>query len=94
MFKVFDKQLISITEIVLKSLRTSDGQIGMKLGTKHVIYQKIAIFFVKKVSILSGLKVSSLTWKCVYCRPKHAKEGSQGTEFRKFWNKEMKYTNA
>ena len=73
------------------------GQVRAKLvwnWEQNMLYTKNSNFFVKKVSILTGLKVPSLTCKCVYCRPKHAKEEPQGTEFRKFWNKEMKYTNG
>ena len=40
------------------------NQIVIKLGTKHVIYQKLA-----KLSILAGFKVSFLACKCVLYRP-------------------------
>ena len=38
------------------------GKIGIKLGTKHVLYRI-------RVSILTGLKVYSLTCKYVFYRP-------------------------
>ena len=51
----------------------------MKLGTKHVIFQKFANFTQKK---LTGLKVSSLARKYVFCRPEYnAKDGPNGVEF-------------
>ena len=57
------------------------GQIGIKLGTKHVTYQKFATFLYEDI-MLKGLKVSFLTCKCVFYRPKHnAKEEPQRNEF-------------
>ena len=41
------------------------GQIGIKLGTKHVTFQKWKRICRKSISMLPGLKVSSLTSKCV-----------------------------
>ena len=42
------------------------------------------------VSMLTGVKVSSL-WKCVFCRPKlTGKYGFHGTEIFSFWNAKIK----
>ena len=55
-------------------------QIGIKQGAKHVVSQKLANFIRKKISRLTGLKVSSLTCKCVFYRPEHdTKEGPHET---------------
>ena len=59
------------------------GHISIKLGTIHVIYQKLAIFFRKRMSMLTGLKVSSSAYKCVFYRPEHnAKGGMRGTPWK------------
>ena len=43
---------------------------------------------------LTGLKVTSLPCKCVFYRPEcNTKKGTQGTEFLRFWNSKIKYTN-
>ena len=47
------------------------SQIGIKLGTRHVIYQKLANFILKKMSMLTNSKVSLLTHECVFYRPEH-----------------------
>ena len=53
--------------------------IRVKLVTKHVIYLKLAR---KRISVLTGLKLSSMTCKCIFCRPElNAKGGPHGIEF-------------
>ena len=48
----------------------------------------------KSISMLTGLKVSSLAFKSVFYRPEHnLKIGTHGIEFSKPWNAEMKHTN-
>ena len=69
------------------------GQIDIKLGTKHVIYQKLAKFMKKSIFMLIGLKESSLVRKCVFYRPEHSAKGKamelnfKGLEMEK-WNYE------
>ena len=46
------------------------NQIGAKLGTEHVIYQKLENIMQNKDILLTGLKVLSLASKCVYYKPK------------------------
>lgn len=46
------------------------NQIGVKLGTEHVIYQKLENVMQNKDILLTGLRVLSLASKCVYHRPK------------------------
>ena len=46
------------------------NQIGVKLGTEHVIYQKLENVMQNKDILLTGLRVLSLVSKCVYHRPK------------------------
>ena len=41
--------------------------------------------------MLTGLKVSSLTCKCVFYRPEHNAKG--GTELWRSWDAEIKSTN-
>ena len=60
--------------------------IGAKLGSnreKNMLYTKSEqMFFRKKISMLTDLKVSSLACKCVFHRPEHnAKRIPHGTEF-------------
>ena len=59
------------------------GQTGIKFGTKHGIYNKSQqSIYRKRISMLTGLKVLSLTCKCVFYRPEHnAKGRPQGIEF-------------
>ena len=46
----------------------------------------------KGISMLAGLKQSSLTSKCVFYRPElNAKAGPHGTEFCKPWNETCQY---
>ena len=45
------------------------SQDGIKLGAKPAIYQKLANFNEKRVSMLTGLEISSLACKCVFYRP-------------------------
>ena len=46
------------------------NQIGVKLGTEHVIYQKLENIMQNKDILLTGLKALSLASKCVYYKPK------------------------
>ena len=67
------------------------GEISIKVGTKHVIWN---LKVIKRITMLTGLKVSSLACKCVFYRRQHnTKGGPHGTEFWRSWNEEMKYTN-
>ena len=50
-------------------------QIGIKLGKDYIIYQKLANFMYKRISMLTGLKVASLACKCVFYRTKQNTEG-------------------
>ena len=58
-------------------------RIGIKFGTKYVIYQKLSNFYTKsyqvlhrkRISMLTGLKVSSLACKFVFYRSKHNSKG-------------------
>ena len=43
-------------------------QIGIKLETELIIYEKLANFTYKMIYMLAGLKVSSLACKCVFYR--------------------------
>ena len=46
--------------------------VDIKLGTKHVMQQKLANFtYRKRISMLTALKVSSLTCTCVSYKPEH-----------------------
>ena len=47
------------------------GQIVIKLGTKYVMYQKLANLCRKRISVLTGVKVSYLKCKCVFYRPEN-----------------------
>ena len=45
--------------------------------------------------MLTGLQVSSLSYKYVFYKPEHnTKEGPQRMEFLGSWNADMKYTNG
>ena len=47
-----------------------------------------------RISMSTGLKMSSLVCKCAFYRAEHnAKEGPHWTEFWGSWNVKMKYTN-
>ena len=37
------------------------GQISIKLGRKHVMFQKVSKFTCKKISLLTGLKLSPVS---------------------------------
>ena len=50
-------------------------QIVIKLGTRHVIYQKLANFMYKRISMSTTLKVSLLAYKCVFYRPENNAQG-------------------
>ena len=67
-------QLLKFVSI---SLVLSWGQVGIKSGIKHVIYQKLASFMQKKdiYGMVADLKVGSLTFKYVFHRPEHNAKG-------------------
>ena len=45
--------------------------------------------------MLRGLKLWYFARKYVFCRPEHnAKRGLHETEFWRYWNAKMKYTNG
>ena len=73
------------------------GEIGIKLGTKllfMLFIKSSEIVCKKEISMLIGLKVSSLACKRVFYRPKHnAKGGPHGIEFWRSWIAEIKITN-
>ena len=47
------------------------------------------------ISMLIGLKLSSLACKCVFYKLEHnANKESHGTKFWRFWNAEIKHTNG
>ena len=50
------------------------------------------------MSMLTGMKVSSLAYKCIFYRPEHDAKGrwgsGKGTEFLRSWNGKVKYTNG
>ena len=56
---------------------------------ESMLYTKsLQVLHRKGISMLTGLKVSSLTCKCVFYRPElNAKAGPHGIEFCKPWNK-------
>ena len=57
-------------------------QIGTKLGTRHVYAKNLQVLHRKGISMLTALKVSSLTCKCVFYRPElNAKAGPHVIEF-------------
>ena len=64
---------------------------------KRELHNGCALLIVhrKRISMLTGLKVSSSACKCVFYRPKHnAKSGPNGTEIWMSWATEMKNTNG
>ena len=57
------------------------GQIGMKLGVKHFVYQKL-VNFTEKMGIYVNRLSSVIFVMCVFYRPKHnVKEKPHGIEF-------------
>ena len=80
------------SEIRFLSLQLVHG-IGSRLETKYVKCEEK--FFRKTISVLTGLKVSSLVRKCVFCRPKRTgKWGPYGTEILSFLSAKVKYINV
>ena len=58
------------------------SQSGIKLETKHVIYESSQFLCRKGISMLTGLKASSLASKCVPYKPEHIAKGRpNGIEF-------------
>ena len=55
---------------------------------QNMLYTKsLQVLLRKGISMLTGLKVSYLTFKCVFYRPElNAKAGAHGIEFCKPWN--------
>ena len=61
--------------------------------TVNKTYQQT--FFRKRISMLRGLKVSSLAWKCIFYRPElTGKWGPHATKVLRIWNAKMKYINT
>ena len=58
---------------------------------QSMLYTKsLHVLHATGISMLTGLKVSSLTCKCVFYRPKlNAKPEAHGIEFCKPWNMQM-----
>ena len=49
----------------------------------------------KSASMLTGFKVSSLAWKCVYDRPENKSEREPNEiKFWSYWNAKLKYSNG
>ena len=61
-----------------------------------MLYTKsLQILYSKNISMLIGLKMSSLACKCVFYRLERIVKGRPyGIEFWVFWNAKMKYTNG
>ena len=60
------------------------GQIGIKLERKHVYTKRLQVLHRNGRSMLTGLKVFSLTCKCVFYGPELiAKAGPHGIDFCK-----------
>ena len=57
-------------------------QNGIKLGTDCIIYQKLAILCIKRIFMLTGLKVSFLVYKCVFYKTKQ--DAKWGLNFEGF----------
>ena len=57
------------------------GQISIKLGQNRLYNESQQIFCRKKMSMLTGLKVSSLAYNYVFYRPEHNAKGKGTT-----WN--------
>ena len=51
--------------------RWEQGQIGIKLAANHVIPKFGKFHKEKRISMLTGLKVSSVAYKYVFYRPEH-----------------------
>ena len=58
---------------------------------ESMLYTKsLQVLHRKRISLLTGLKVSSLTCEYVFYKPEHnAKAGGHGIEFCKPWNMSM-----
>ena len=62
------------------------GQFGIKFGTKHIVYLKLAILHRISMSMSTDLKVSSLTRKYVFYRTElNTKGWSHWIEFWRSW---------
>ena len=55
-------------------------QIGIKLGTDYIIYQMLANFMYKRISMLRGLKMAPLACKYVFYRTKQNLKGELNFE--------------
>ena len=65
-----------------------------QIGNKTCYIPKLSILCRKKISMLTGSKVSPLACKCPFYGPKHKAKGAlQGTEFWRSWNAKINYTN-
>ena len=55
-----------------------------QMGTEHVVYQTSANFIQKKISMVTGFKVSSIAYKRVFYRTEHnAKLGPHRIQFER-----------
>ena len=72
--------------------------LGAKLASnweKVMLYTKRKqILCRKRISTLTGLKVSSLAFTDVFYRSEHVKRGLHVIQFSISWNAKMKYTNG
>ena len=58
------------------------SKIRINLGTKHVIYQKLPNFMLRKNIYVTGIKESSVACEYVFYRPEYnGKRRHQGIEF-------------
>ena len=82
---VLNAQCLVIASEIFENIANNHmgwGQISILLGTRHVVYQKLSSFVEKRISMLTGLKVSSSVCKCLFYRPEHnAKWGLLVIEF-------------
>ena len=57
-------------------------QIRIKLGTDYIIYQKLAILFIKRIFMITDWKVSFLACKCIFYKTKQ--DAKWGLNFEGF----------
>ena len=70
-------------------------EIGIRLGTEHVIYQELVTFLLcrKRISILTGFKMESSAWNIFYIPEHNSKVGLHEIEFLRSWNAKSKFNN-
>ena len=83
-YKLFLILTLILYEVIVRVVHGTGAKV-ISDCKQNMLYTKIQrIFCKKRISVLAGLKVSSLACKCVFCRPEHNAEGaSHGTEFCK-----------